>query len=570
MPGHSLTNMIEGDTLVNKLPLASTPVQISLYYDVPDIEKYHNDVTAAKDAKREHRRTKSKSKRTRGSTRVKEEPIEPDIHYIQLQRPPRGQIPVKSLLGPFDIDAMEPAPAKARILVTSNLSPSAAASTLPTPPLTADGTFSDSQAGSTNGSTTSPKTGEGLEQQLPSPESEPMSIDNAPTAQGEEPPSPSMDVEDPPQITVESPGPEQDLLPPIDVADLPALPTPTISAQDPLPFGFHPAQHWDLPPEIQGPEYTEAPATVIPDANFWQPIHPSAGHGPIAVGAVQSIGPQRPVMRPTFPMHTPEPMHPLMEYATRTSQPQAQPFHHLSCPTSEALNFTAPSAHSNDDPLPQLDAFPISSWHSLLSSSSLSSAMINPPEQQNAAPEPSRSQPLLNSPGPSPSAGSGRGGPQRREPFTSSPRSTIPPSKCHDEPDAGYQIKEATSSKPKASSPAKSKTKGVPAPADADSNDKKGKKRFACEVKGCPATFTRRNDVERHMKSAAAHRNYAQEWADMQKNQAPALNAFRCEKCHRILSRADSAKRHMESGACGKRELPSEQAISGKRDNARR
>lgn len=101
MPGHSLTNMIEGDTLVNKLPLASTPVQISLYYDVPDIEKYHNDVAAAKDAKREQRRTKSKSKRTRGSTRVKEEPIEPDIHYIQLQRPPRGQIPVKSLLGPF-------------------------------------------------------------------------------------------------------------------------------------------------------------------------------------------------------------------------------------------------------------------------------------------------------------------------------------------------------------------------------------------------------------------------------------------------------------------------------------
>lgn len=460
---------------------------------------------------------------------------------------------------------MEPAPAKARILITSNLSPSAAASTLPTPPLTADGTFSDSQAWSTNSSTTSPKTGEGLEQQLPSPESEPMSINNAPTSQEEEPPSPSMDVEDPPQITIESPGPEQDLLPPIDAADLPALPTPTISAQDPLPFGFQPARHWDLPPERQGPEYTEAPATVAPDGNFWQPIHLSAGHGPthpIAVGAVQSIGPQRPVMRPAFPIHTPEPIHPLMEYATGSSQSQAQPFSYT---TSEALNFTAPSAHSNDVPLPQFDPSPFPSWLSLLSSSSLSSAMVNPPEQQNAAPEPSRSQSVLNSPGPN--AGNGRG-PQRRKPSTSSPRSTISPSKSHDEPDAGYQTKEAALSKPKATSPAKPKTKG--APADADSNDKKGKKRFACEVKGCPATFTRRNDVERHMKSAAAHRNYAQEWTDMQKNQAPALNAFRCEKCHRILSRADSAKRHMESGACGKRELPSEQAISGKRDNARR
>ena len=460
---------------------------------------------------------------------------------------------------------MEPAPAKARILITSNLSPSAAASTLPTPPLTADGTFSDSQAGSTSGSTASPKPGEHLEQQLPSPELEPMSIDNAPASQEEEPPSPTMDVdEDPPQITVESPGPEQDLLPPIDVADLPALPTPTISAQDPLPFGFQPARHWDLPPEKQGPEYTEAPATVVPDGNFWQPIHPSAGHGPthpVAIGAVQSIGPQRPVMRPTFPVHVPEPMHPLTGYGNL--QPQAQPFHHFSFPPSEALNFAAPSGHSNDDPLPQFDTSAFPSWHSLLSSS-LSSAMINPPGRQNAAPEPSRSQP------PGLTAGGGQGGSQRRKPSTSSQRSTVALPKSHGEPDAGYQTREATSSKPKASSPAKPKTKGAPAPADADSDDKKGKKRFACEVRGCPATFTRRNDVERHMKSAAAHRNYKQEWVDMQKNQAPALNAFRCEKCHRILSRADSAKRHMESGACGKRELPSEQAISGKRDNARR
>jgi hypothetical protein len=101
MPGHSLTNMIEGDTLVNKLPLASPPVQTILYCDVPDTKKYHDATTAANDAKRERRKSKSKSKRNRGSTWVKEEPIEPDIHYIQLQRPARGHIPVESLLGPF-------------------------------------------------------------------------------------------------------------------------------------------------------------------------------------------------------------------------------------------------------------------------------------------------------------------------------------------------------------------------------------------------------------------------------------------------------------------------------------
>ncbi|KAF6760307.1 hypothetical protein DFP72DRAFT_102300 [Ephemerocybe angulata] len=83
-------------------------------------------------------------------------------------------------------------------------------------------------------------------------------------------------------------------------------------------------------------------------------------------------------------------------------------------------------------------------------------------------------------------------------------------------------------------------------------------KPFKCEFPGCNATFTRKNDVQRHMKSASAHRNFEQE----------AKGDFddkKCPRCGRILSREDSARRHFESGACGKRELPSEQVLKGKR-----
>ncbi|KAJ2925124.1 hypothetical protein H1R20_g11952, partial [Candolleomyces eurysporus] len=88
-------------------------------------------------------------------------------------------------------------------------------------------------------------------------------------------------------------------------------------------------------------------------------------------------------------------------------------------------------------------------------------------------------------------------------------------------------------------------------PIDSGSSGKtlKGVRKFACPMPSCGKTFTRKNDVARHMKSAAAHRDFMSEDANSE---------ARCAKCNRILSRFDSAKRHEGSSACGKRVLPSE------------
>lgn len=59
--------------------------------------------------------------------------------------------------------------------------------------------------------------------------------------------------------------------------------------------------------------------------------------------------------------------------------------------------------------------------------------------------------------------------------------------------------------------------------------------------------FTRKNDVTRHLKSSAAHRDISNVAVD-----------FKCKYCGRILSRGDSARRHENENACGKRTLKSE------------
>ncbi|KAF9039435.1 hypothetical protein BDZ89DRAFT_1060878 [Hymenopellis radicata] len=68
--------------------------------------------------------------------------------------------------------------------------------------------------------------------------------------------------------------------------------------------------------------------------------------------------------------------------------------------------------------------------------------------------------------------------------------------------------------------------------------------RYPCSVAGCTKTFTRRNDVERHIKSSGAHPEI--KIVDESK---------RCKHCGTDLSRADARLRHERTNACGKRNL---------------
>ncbi len=68
--------------------------------------------------------------------------------------------------------------------------------------------------------------------------------------------------------------------------------------------------------------------------------------------------------------------------------------------------------------------------------------------------------------------------------------------------------------------------------------------RYPCTVAGCTKTFTRRNDVERHIKSSGAHPEI--KIVDESK---------RCKHCGTDLSRADARLRHERTNACGKRNL---------------
>ncbi|KAJ7594952.1 hypothetical protein C8J56DRAFT_1044668 [Mycena floridula] len=73
--------------------------------------------------------------------------------------------------------------------------------------------------------------------------------------------------------------------------------------------------------------------------------------------------------------------------------------------------------------------------------------------------------------------------------------------------------------------------------------------RFKCTVVWCKETFTRRNDVNRHLKNAAVHRNREGAGEDDGDDK-------RCKFCNADLSRADARVRHERAGACGKRTGP--------------
>jgi hypothetical protein len=70
--------------------------------------------------------------------------------------------------------------------------------------------------------------------------------------------------------------------------------------------------------------------------------------------------------------------------------------------------------------------------------------------------------------------------------------------------------------------------------------------KFKCEYDWCKQTFTRRGDVSRHMKTAAAHRD----------GPSQVGSSHRCRNCNADLSRSDARARHERAGACGKRTMP--------------
>jgi len=71
-------------------------------------------------------------------------------------------------------------------------------------------------------------------------------------------------------------------------------------------------------------------------------------------------------------------------------------------------------------------------------------------------------------------------------------------------------------------------------------------KRYPCTMLGCKETFTRPNDVRRHLRNAAVHRSVANQDDN---------NSTRCTFCGEELSRADARRRHELKGACGKRTI---------------
>lgn len=75
---------------------------------------------------------------------------------------------------------------------------------------------------------------------------------------------------------------------------------------------------------------------------------------------------------------------------------------------------------------------------------------------------------------------------------------------------------------------------------------KNAKERHPCTIPGCEESFTRPNDVQRHMRNAAKHKTAAALDDD---------SATRCKLCGEELSRADARKRHELKASCGKRTI---------------
>ncbi|KAJ7690763.1 hypothetical protein B0H17DRAFT_1201593 [Mycena rosella] len=74
-------------------------------------------------------------------------------------------------------------------------------------------------------------------------------------------------------------------------------------------------------------------------------------------------------------------------------------------------------------------------------------------------------------------------------------------------------------------------------------------KRHLCTVPGCWESFTRFNDVQRHIKNAAIHKGTTQQ------AEALAASSTVCKYCGEELSRADAARRHELKSSCGKRTI---------------
>jgi len=74
-------------------------------------------------------------------------------------------------------------------------------------------------------------------------------------------------------------------------------------------------------------------------------------------------------------------------------------------------------------------------------------------------------------------------------------------------------------------------------------------KRHPCTVPGCNDSFTRPNDVLRHVRNAAIHKGTAQQ------AEALAASPTLCRYCGEELSRADAARRHEAKASCGKRTI---------------
>ncbi|KAJ6593534.1 hypothetical protein B0H19DRAFT_1090815 [Mycena capillaripes] len=74
-------------------------------------------------------------------------------------------------------------------------------------------------------------------------------------------------------------------------------------------------------------------------------------------------------------------------------------------------------------------------------------------------------------------------------------------------------------------------------------------KRHPCTVPGCTESFTRLNDVLRHVKNAAIHKGSTQQ------AEALAASSTLCKYCGEELSRADAARRHELKASCGKRTI---------------
>ncbi|KAK7045620.1 hypothetical protein VNI00_007453 [Paramarasmius palmivorus] len=73
--------------------------------------------------------------------------------------------------------------------------------------------------------------------------------------------------------------------------------------------------------------------------------------------------------------------------------------------------------------------------------------------------------------------------------------------------------------------------------------------RYPCPITGCKETFTRRNDVRRHVMNAAVHRDSE----EAQRFIGETGTVTRCRLCNADLSRADARMRHERTSACGKR-----------------